>query len=273
MSLLLFNPPASPAAGENPLPATTYRDIAYGKDSAQRMDIYLPAGRSLATTRSLVLIHGGGWNSGSKADFKSYIDSFQRRMPDYAIFNLNYRLFNGGHTFPAQEEDIKAALDFITSRAADYAINAKRIVLLGASAGGHLALLQAYKYNSPQIAGVIDFFGPTDLTTMYQHPWHPMVPFALQMVTGTTPSDNPVLYRQSSPVNFVSAQSPPTLIFHGGNDPVVNISQSEALKKKLQAAGVKNNLVVYPTQRHGWHGSTLSNSFDHIETFLKSAIH
>ena len=272
MSLSLSCLPHIAHAGKDSLPAIIYRDVPYGKDSAQRLDVYLPAGRSSKTTRSLVLIHGGGWNSGSKADFKAYIDSFQKRMPDYAIFNINYRLFNGGHTFPAQEEDVKLALGFITGKAADYAIDTNRIVLLGASAGAHLALLQAYKYQAPRIAGVIDFFGPTDLTTMYQHPWHPMVPFALQMVTGTTPAENPALYSQSSPVNFVSAQSPPTLIFHGGSDQVVNVSQSEALKSRLQAAGARNDLIVYPGQRHGWHGTTLSNSFDRIETFLRSAI-
>lgn len=252
------------------LPAVVYLDVAYGKDSAQRLDVYLPAGRSGRITRSLVLIHGGGWNSGSKADFRSYVDSFQKRVPDLAIFNLNYRLFNHGHTFPAQEDDIKTALDFIVSKAGEYAVNPNQFVLLGASAGGHLALLQAYKHSSPRIVGVIDFFGPTDLTAMYQHPWHPMVPFALQMVTGTTPAANSDLYRSSSPVNFVSVQSPPTLIFHGAADQVVNRSQSDSLKKKLDAAGVRNELIIYPSQRHGWHGATLSNSFDHIESFLRS---
>src|SRR6476619_3602441 len=70
----------------------TILDLSYGKDTAQRMDIYLPSNRSVNTTKSIVLIHGGGWNSGSKNDFITYIDSFRKRMPDYAIFNINYRL-------------------------------------------------------------------------------------------------------------------------------------------------------------------------------------
>lgn len=247
-------------------------NVAYGKDSLQTMDIYLPAGRSLDSTPSLILVHGGGWNGGSRSEFRAYIDSFQKRMPHYAIFNLDYRLVNGGNLFPTQEIDVKTAVDHITARQKEYGINAGKFVLLGTSAGGHLALLQAYKYNEPRVKAVVDFFGPTDLLTMYERPWHPLVPYALQMITGSSPSGNKELYRQSSPVSFVDASAPPTLIFHGAYDPVVDISQSHALKRRLDAAGVTNELVVYPNERHGWQGKTLTHSFNAIESFLRQHV-
>jgi acetyl esterase/lipase len=257
---------------EKNLPAQIIHNASYGKDTAQQMDIYLPANRSADSTKSIVLIHGGGWNSGSKNDFAGYIDSFKKRMPDYAVFNLNYRLVNGSNLFPAQEQDIRAAIDFIVSHSGDYHINSNKLVLLGASAGGHLALLQGYKYSHPKIAAIVDFFGPTDLVTMFQKPWNPYVPFVLQMITGTTPKQNLPLYQQSSPINYVGAQSAPTLILHGSNDNVVNISQSKSLKERLDKAGVKNELVIYPGKSHGWYGSTLSNSFDRIERFLDANV-
>jgi acetyl esterase/lipase len=260
------------SAEEKFLPAQTIRDISYGNDTAQRVDVYLPPGRSTDATAALILIHGGGWNSGSKADLTAYIDTFKKRMPGLAIFNLNYRLVSGGNLFPTQEKDVRSAIAFIAENSVEYQINKNKLVLLGVSAGGHLALLQAYKYNDPRIAGVIDFFGPTDLTAMYKNPWHPLVPYALQLITGTTPAANAELYYQSSPVNFVSSRSAPTLILHGSNDPVVGLSQSKALENRLKKAGVTHELVVYPGQRHGWYGATLSNSFDHIEKFLKSNI-
>src|SRR5829696_2536254 len=99
------------------LPAENFRDVSYGKDSAQRMDVYLPEGRSIDSTKAIILIHGGGWTGGSKTDFASYIDSFKRRMPDYAIFNINYRLFNGNNLFPTQENDVKSAIGFIVENA------------------------------------------------------------------------------------------------------------------------------------------------------------
>lgn len=244
--------------------AQTLTDISYGKDSAQRMDIYLPANRGTTATKALILIHGGGWNGGDKREFSGYITVFQKHMPDYAIFNINYRLVNNGNLFPTQEGDIKAALKHITEEASYYGINSSKLALLGASAGAHLALLQAYKYASPKVAAVVDFFGPTDLVAMYQKPWHPLVPVALQMITGTTPTANRAIYEQSSPAQ----QAPPTLILHGGLDNVVDVSQSKALHSQLDGAGVPNELVIYPGERHGWHGTALSKSFDKIEGFL-----
>jgi acetyl esterase/lipase len=193
-------------------------------------------------------------------------------MPEYAIFNIEYRLFNGGNLFPTQEKDIQSAIDFITGNAPEYAINKNKFVLLGASAGAHLALLQAYKYDNPQVQAVIDFFGPADLTTMYNQPWHPMVRYALEMITGTTPKSNPGIYISSSPVNFISANSPATLILHGSQDQVVDVSQSRLLKNKLDKAGVANELVVYSGERHGWYGKNLTASFDTIERFLRKHV-
>jgi acetyl esterase/lipase len=250
----------------------TILDVSYGKDTAQRMDIYLPANRSVDATKSIILIHGGGWNSGSKNDFLTYIDSFRKRMPDYAIFNLDYRLVNGNNLFPTQEHDVKSAMDFIVSNSSAYHINKNKLVLLGASAGGHLALLQGYKYNTPKVAAIVDFFGPTDLLAMFEKPWHPYVPFVLQMITGTTPMQNPSLYQHSSPINYVSTHSAPTLILHGSNDNIVNVSQSKSLKAKLDQVGITNELVIYQGKSHGWNGATLSNSFDRIESFLKTNV-
>src|SRR4051794_40480639 len=158
------------------------------------MDIYLPAGRTTDVTNSLVLIHGGGWNSGDKSNFAVYIDSFKHRLPGYAIFNINYRLVSANHIFPVQENDIKSAINFIADHSEQFQINKNKFVLLGASAGAHLAMLQAYKNTNPEIKAVVDFFGPTDLTTMYKHPWHPMIPSLLKIVIGTTLSANPQLY-------------------------------------------------------------------------------
>jgi dipeptidyl aminopeptidase/acylaminoacyl peptidase len=119
------------------------------------------------------------------------------------------------------------------------------------------------------VKAVIDFFGPTDLTVMYNKPWHSMIPYLLQMLTGTTPSANPKVYQQSSPAYFINKQSPPTLILQGGSDQIVDPSQSKLLQKKLENAGVPNQLVIYPRERHGWQGANLKDSFDKIVAFLK----
>jgi dipeptidyl aminopeptidase/acylaminoacyl peptidase len=141
------------------------------------------------------------------------------------------------------------------------------------SAGGLLALLQGYKYKEPAVPkAIISFFGPTDLVELYKHPLTPLVALTLRQVTGTTPDENPAIYIESSPVNFITAGSPPTLLFQGGLDPIVNTDQQVMLRDKLTNAGIRNQLVFYPDEGHGWCGETLADSFDKIENFLNDNV-
>ena len=255
--------------GNNPSQASSFTDISYGSDALQKMDIYLPAGRSADTTKLIFLIHGGGWNAGDKADFTPSVAYLQTLLPGYAIVNTNYRLVaNGQNLFPTQENDIKAAATFFYSKRNEYQVSDKW-VFLGASAGGHLAMLQSFKYNSPVKAkAVVSFFGPSDLTVFYNSS-NPIIAALLLGVTGTTPAINAGLYQQSSPNNFITAQSPPTMLLHGGADPVVPASQSELVRDKLQSFGVPVQYVFYPNEAHGWDGSNLVDSFNKIAAFLQ----
>ncbi len=254
----------------NAAPYQESMNVAYGKDTAQKMDIYLPANRTSDNTKVIILIHGGAWMEGDKKDFSSYISLVKNRLPDYAIINVNYRLATQTNNyFPTQENDIAAAVSFIHDREKEYKISSK-YVLLGASAGAHLALLQAYKYKSPvAIKAVVSFFGPTDLIALYNNQTSSYYQLALQTLIGGTPQSNLSVYQQSSPIFFASAQSCPTLLLHGGKDPVVAPAQSEILKSKLIAAGVATDLVIYPNEGHGWYGANLDDSFDRIKKFLE----
>lgn len=265
---------ASPGGGGNSLAATTSLNLSYGSDPLQKMDMYLPAGRSSTRTPSIIMIHGGAWMTGDKSDFNAYVDTLKKRLPDYAIFNLNYRLAAGtSNLFPTQENDIKAAYNFITARLNDYAVSDK-LVLLGASAGGHLALLQGYKNSGPLAPkAIIDFFGPTDLANLHDHPGDPAIATVLELLLAGTPATQASLYQQSSPIQFVTSQSAPTLILQGGVDPLVPAAQSAALDAALQAKGVTRQYVFYPTEGHGWLGANLRDSFDKIQQFLTANVH
>lgn len=255
------------------LAATSKTDVSYGADPAQKMDYYLPAERSSGSTKAIVLIHGGAWVTGDKADFAAYIDTLRKRLPDYALFNINYRLATATkNPFPAQENDVKAALNFIYDKRSEFNISDK-IVLLGASAGGHLALLQGYKYSSPvRPKAIINFFGPSDMADMFSNPSASVDPTLIAVLVGGTPANNQNAYYQSSPVNFINGQSPPTLTFQGGLDPLVLPSQQAALHARLQANGVVNEHVLYPNEAHGWYGINLTKSFDKIEAFLEATV-
>jgi acetyl esterase/lipase len=249
-------------------------NVAYGTDPLQKMDIYLPANRSTAT-KVMILIHGGGWTTGDKADFAPFIDTLKKRIPDYAIFNLNYRLATlpASNPFPAQELDIKAAIEFIYGNRSSYLISDK-FVIMGASAGGHLSLLEAYKYHTPaNVKAVVDFFGPTDMIDMYNNPGgYPA--FSIALLLSGTPTTNLSLYQQSSPLFFVSASTCPTIILQGGLDPLVNpTTQSLALKNKLTTFGVVNQYVLYPTGGHGdWDAATYTDAFNKIQVFLATNV-
>jgi acetyl esterase/lipase len=255
------------------LPSSSYQNVAYGPDPKQVMDIYLPQGRTTTSTKVLFLIHGGSWSGGDKYTFQGYVDSLKKFLPDYALVNVNYRLANfSTNKFPTQENDVKAAITQVMDRADEYQVS-KNIVLLGASAGAHLALLHAYKYTEPaKPLAVISFFGPTDIEDLYNFPAYPQVPQLLELLLGGSPTSNPTIYKQSSPVTFITSESCPTLLFQGGKDLLVTPKQSALLKDKLTAAGVVNELIVYPNEGHGWHGNNLGDSFQKITRFLSAHV-
>ncbi len=260
---------------DNPNLAKVSLNVAYGTNAAQVMDIYLPAGRSAATTKVMLLIHGGGWTGGDKNDplFLPFVDSIKRRLPEYAVFNINYRLSaNPFNLFPTQEMDIKAATEFVLSKRTEYSISDK-FVVVGASAGAHLAMLQAYKYNSVvKPKAIVSFFGPSDLLDMYNNPvgGNTAISFVIGTTVGKTPAQDPLIYSSSSPVNFISsATAMPTILLHGGLDPLVNPLQSIAVKDKLVQAGIANQYVFYPAAGHGdWDGPTYTDAFNKIVAFL-----
>ena len=253
-----------------PLSAKTELNTAYGTDAMQKMDLYLPAGRT-DTTRVIVMVHGGAWVEGDKAEFTPYVSVLQQRFPGYAVANINYRLASvSGNYFPTQENDMKAAIKFLAENAASFHISQK-MVLLGASAGGHMALLQAYKNSTPKIMAVVDFFGPTSMTQLYNDASNFQTATGIQILMQGTPASNPTAYQQSSPVSFVNAQTPPTIMLHGTADDVVKPSHSTNLSTQLTAAGVVNQLVTYTGRGHElWPADVMTDAFNKIEAFVKA---
>lgn len=254
--------------------AKTITNVSYGTDASQKMDVYLPAGRNSDSTKLMILVHGGAWISGDKSDFASFIPVIQQRFPGYAVANINYRLANTiSNHFPTQENDMKAVIDFLIQKSAEYQVSQK-FILLGASAGAHMSLLQAYKYSSPKILAVIDFFGPTDMVDLYNfYSSSANNQTLFQLLMSGTPSSNAGLYSQSSPINFVTSQSSPTIIFHGTADDVVPISESTDLKNKLSSFGVPNQMTSYPNVGHEiWPANVMNDVYNKMEQFIKTNV-
>ena len=273
ISALLSCKKSNQVVRKSDLPDSTAIDVAYGTAAAQKMDVYLPAGRTTSSTPFIVTVHGGGWTGGDKGEFNAIISRLQTMLPGYAFFNINYRLFDGStNQYPAQEEDVKLALNFILNKSAEYNISNK-LVMMGASAGGQLALLQAYKYDQPiKAVAAVSFYGPTDMVEFYNNPPSPALQPSLLALFGTSPEQNLWAYQQASAAFFVSSKTPPTLLLHGNLDHLVPVAQSQLLKNKLQSAGVANELVIYPNEGHGWVGASLEDSYNHIQSFLQAHV-
>jgi dipeptidyl aminopeptidase/acylaminoacyl peptidase len=268
LTAVLLLPACSTDEEPDFLAARELLDSPYGSDPKQKMDVYLPAARTQADTPLLIYIHGGAWIDGDKSEFLQIKPILEQEFPGYAFVSLNYRLFDfatGKNGIPEQEKDIIAAIDAIEDQLDDWNIS-DDMIISGASAGGHLALLHALKNNTSDLKAAIAFFPPTDLAEL--HKFNTITALGLNSLLGGTPATAPAAYQSSSPVNFVDSRDVPTIFFHGNLDTVVPISQSELLKNALQSAGVRHQFTVVPGQGHGFDPATNAQLIRQAKEFI-----
>ncbi|WP_297338309.1 alpha/beta hydrolase [Algoriphagus sp.] len=253
-----------------PLPALELLDQSYGNDPRQSFDVYLPAGRSREQTPLLIYIHGGAWIDGSKEEFLQFKPLMEQSFPDYAFVAINYRLYDfisQDNPFPAQENDVIVSMEKILSELENWNIS-DQIILAGGSAGGHLALLHGYKHQPiGNIQGIIAFFPPTNLSTLYDFNF--LTQSGLNEILEGSPTTNPERYQSSSPVSFVDEHTIPTIFFHGTEDTVVPISQSEELEEKLIQFNVPHQFITVPGQGHGFDPGTYANLIEEAAQFIR----
>ncbi len=252
----------------NPAVSRTLSNENYGSGTRNVADIYLPAGRS-ANTRIVVLLHGGGWNSGDKADMKGVVDLIQRADPSLAIVNMNYTLADGNSAtrHPAQMEDIAKAIQYIKAQNALWQTG-DDISMLGVSAGAHLSMLYAYEYDTDQvIKAVIDVVGPSNFADpVYTN--NVLFQTLAKSYLGFTWQENANLHRALSPVTHVVRQSPPTLMAYGGQDQLVPASNATAIRDAFQQAGAVYEYYFYPNEQHEFSNTTIAELVTRVVPFL-----
>jgi acetyl esterase/lipase len=251
-------------------------DVEYGKGGGEslKLDLYQPK-RLEGKAPGLILIHGGAWKGGRRTDYRYYCVRLAER--GYVVATISYRLVKTA-TFPAAVQDAKCAVRWLRANAEKYHVDPNRIGVMGGSAGGHLAMMVGYSPDVPELEGdggnqgvssrvqaVVNFYGPTDLTT----------PFArnngvVSDFIGKPYAEAADQYRLASPLTHLTAGDPPTLILHGTIDNVVPIDQADALDKRLAELKVPHEYV----RLEGWpHAMDLSEEVNryclwHIERFL-----
>lgn len=250
------------------LPPSSYNEIlnvSYDDNSNQVYDIYLPENRTLET-KVIILVHGGGWISGDKEDMNGFKDSILRDLPGYAVVNINYRLADENTPpHPMQVNDISTVINHLKANRNEYVIS-ENYGLIGVSAGAHLSLLWSYAYDAENnINMVASIVGPTNLADPeYLNSTDP----ELQAIINLYSIDkSPSFLRQVSPYHQVTSKAPPTILFYGGQDPLVPISQGSDLDKKLTALNVVHEFNLYPEEGHGWTGLKLFDTWNKLKMF------
>lgn len=257
------------------------RDVPYVKadaDKAQVLDLFVP--KSDKPLPLIVWIHGGAWRGGSKAQCAA----LPFLAKGYAVASVEYRMSQVA-TFPAQIHDCKAAIRWLRANAKQHNIDPERIGVWGSSAGGHLVALLGVTAGDKELDGslgehaavstrikcVVDWFGPTNLSTMgsggkIDHD-SPNAPEAL-LIGGAVPQNRDKAAK-ASPVTYVTQDDAPILIMHGDKDDVVPKTQSDEFHAALKKAGVD---VTYKVVEGAGHGFRDRSVIQAVEEFFRAKL-
>ena len=261
-------------------PASVERNVVYGMYSglALLMDVYRPAKPNGA---AIIAIQGNGWYTSMRYDAeiirtRAEVVAHAERLAQagYTVFAISHRSTPRFH-YPAQIEDAQRAVRFVRHHAAAYKLDSARVGAWGSSAGGHLAELLGMQDGvgdtgdtdpvnrlSAKVRAVVTLFAPADLPAMFAKTVRPGALTALMGFEYLPPSSRRpgtvrenefenVEYRRASPITYVTADDPPTLLMHGDQDVVVPVDQSELMEKALREAGVKVRLIKVSGGKHG----------------------
>jgi acetyl esterase/lipase len=231
-------------------------DVTYTqtKDWQGKADLYFNL-NSTKPTPIIINIHGGGWNKGVKESQSGFNTFFKA---GFAVANMEYRLSPQAKA-PAAIEDTRCMLIYIINHAKELNIDPTKIVIMGGSAGGHLALMGGLLGNDHRfdancnstenikVAAIIDKYGITDV---YDWTFGKLKSKSAFEWLGVKVADEDFI-KSVSPINYITKNSPPIFIVHGDADPTVPYQQSVDLYKKLQKNGIKSEFITLEGGLHG----------------------
>ena len=233
-------------------------DVVFGTGGGRelRLDIYRPDALEAGAT-AVMMWHGGGWRIGDRTRVSPQATALAEH--GFVILSCEYRL-NGEALWPAQIHDTKAAIRWARANADRIGIDSNKIAGMGFSAGAHLTLMaagapavEAFEGDggnpgvSSAIQAAVAVFPPTLLFAGNDRP------------SGGSPADalapdaaTPELAHEASPIEYVTADYPPTFLLHGTADKVVPVSATFRMADALRGLRAPVETHVYHGQPHGF---------------------
>ena len=244
-------------------------NIRYSLHPETVLDIVQARAPALQDRPGVIVIHGGGWVEGDK---ERMLEAFCLPFVQhgFVVANVEYRLAQAA-TAPAAVNDVLEAAKWFRDRAADYKVDPNRIIVIGSSAGGHLAMMVGMAPESAglgpsiKIAAIINFYGISDVPDQLEGPH--LQSYAVTWIPGQP--DRMALAKKLSPIAYVRKGLPPVLSIHGDADPVVPYGQSVRLTKELKAAGDQAELITVRGGEHGFQPEEMSKLWPQIFKWLK----
>lgn len=228
------------------------RGIEFAKPSGVPLtvDVYRPV--SPGPHPILLQLYGGAWQRGSPEDNPTFASYFASK--GYLVMALDYR-HAPEWRWPAQIQDVRAALGWVIAHAAEYEGDRSRVAVIGRSAGAQLALVAAYQAGMPLVRAVASYYGPVDLVEGWRRPPRPDpldIRAILETYLGGTPEAVPALYHDASPVTYARTRVPPTLLVYGARDHIVEARFGRELNDRLHANGATSVLLEIPWAEHAF---------------------
>src|SRR5664279_2795991 len=231
---------------------TLEANLAYDRFPDTRLDILYPKAPATGKRPGVIMFHGGGWIRSTKETMMTaFCLPFLER--GFVVANVEYRVA-GAAPAPAAVNDALHAAQWFFDRAAKYNVDPARIVVTGASAGGHLALMVGMTPASAglgpaiPIAAIVNGYGVTDVADLLDGPHRQS--FAVQWLPEQTGRSD--LARRLSPLTYVRKGLPPTLTVQGENDRTVPHEQGVRLTEALKQAGDDAEMMTVPGAGHGF---------------------
>jgi acetyl esterase/lipase len=238
------------AAGVDASPTLVERpNLAYGRRPGERLDAFLPV-RPRVATPAVLVVHGGGWKTGSKEAWDGRARALARQT-GWATFSVEYDLV-ATRPWITQPADIRAAIAWVRRNATKLNVDPGRVALLGSSAGGHLSMLTATTATgADRVSAVVSWSGPSDLPRLARSPIaERRVKDLAARFAGGKLATVPRRWIDESPVAHVDPTDPPMLLAGSRDETMVPIDQLTSMRDALAANGVEVETVVFHGRRH-----------------------